>query len=202
VGLFRCLCGQAFRGIECSADSRHPRPAPGARMPHALAVAPDWVALLAYEHGLPGGEQVLDPSWLGIGRTPAACPAFAITRSSLLRLSLSTSGRRISMTQVHSRVPSTGGWPARHWRNRVVVTVFAANWPILTNARSALTIGQERGGRDARFAATRSAGRLHPRRRAILPLRPRRAVGEGYELHRPVGRHRRCVDRRHLASAL
>jgi hypothetical protein len=58
-----------------------------------------------------------------------------------------------------------------------------------------------RGGRDAGSAATRSAERLHPRNRATALLRPRSAVGDGCDLHRPVGRHRRCEGRSHLASA-
>jgi hypothetical protein len=124
VGLFRCLCGQAFRGTECSADSRHPPPASGARMAHALAVAPDWVALLADEHGLPGCEQVLDPSWLGIGRTPRRLPRIGDHGVESPATQLVNLRKTYPMTQVHSRVPSTGGWPARHWRNRSFLTGF------------------------------------------------------------------------------
>jgi hypothetical protein len=75
VGLFLCLCGQVLpvgsSGARTAGTRARP---PRARIPHALAVARDWVAMLAGEPRLPGGGQVLDPGWLGIGRTPRRMP--------------------------------------------------------------------------------------------------------------------------------
>jgi hypothetical protein len=97
------------------------------------------------------------------------------------------------------RHPGSNGLTDR----QLVVAVSAASRPLLTNTQVNITIDYRRGGRDAGSAATRSAGRLHPRNRATAPLRPRRAraVGNGCELHRPLGCHRRCEGGRHLAAS-
>jgi hypothetical protein len=142
-GAFSVVCvGKPFRGIECSADSRHPRPAPGARMPHALAVAPDLAALLA-DGAWPSRRRAGYGPQLVENRQDARC---------LPRIGdHAVESPATQLVNLRKTYPNDSGSLSRALHRRLAIeslaergsflTFFSCKPVDLTNAKSTLTIG-------------------------------------------------------------